>query len=40
MEFIKEETEDIKVEEAFEVKLEDSDEDIGWFSFSKLNSLI
>ncbi len=40
MAFIKEETEDIKIEEACEVKLEDSDEDIGWFSLSKLNSLV
>lgn len=40
MEFIKEETEDIKIEDALEVKLEDSEEDIGWFSSSKLDSLI
>lgn len=32
MAFIKEETEDIKIQEAFEMKLEDSDEDIGWYT--------
>lgn len=31
MAFIKVETEDIKIEETFGVKLEETDEDIGWF---------
>ncbi len=31
----------MKIEETCKVKLEDSDDDgLGWFSFSKLNSLI
>ncbi len=41
MAFIKEESEDVKIEETLGVKLEDSDDDgIGLFSFSKLNSLM
>ncbi len=40
MVFIKEESEDMKIEEAFRVKHEDTEEQTGWFSFSKLNSLI
>ncbi len=40
MEFIKEESEDIKIEETFTVKQEDAEEQTGWFSFSKLNSLV
>ncbi len=40
MEFIKEESEDTKIEEAFKVKQEDTEEQIGWFLISKLNSLI
>ncbi len=36
MVFIKEESEDMKIEETFRVKHEQT----GWFSFSKLNSLI
>ncbi len=38
MAFIKEENEDIKIEEAFRGKQEDTDEQTGWFSFSKLKS--
>ncbi len=40
MAFIKEESEDIKIEEAFKVKQEDTEEQTGWFLFSKLNSLL
>ncbi len=36
MEFIKEESEDMKIEETFRVKHEDTEEQTGWFSFSKL----
>ncbi len=36
MVFIKEESQDMKIEETFRVKHEET----GWFSFSKLNSLI
>ncbi len=36
MAFIKEESEDIKIEEAFKVKQEDTEERIGWFPFSRL----
>ncbi len=35
MMFIKEESEDVKIEEAFRVKHEDTEEQTGWFSFSK-----
>ncbi len=38
MELIKDESEDMKIEEAF--KHEDTETQTGWFSFSKLNSLI
>ncbi len=40
MAFIKEENEDVKIEETFRVKHEDTEEQTGWFSFSKLNSVI
>ncbi len=40
MVFIKEESEDMKIEETFRVKQEDTEEQTGWFSFSKMNSLI
>ncbi len=40
MAFIKEECEDIKIEEAFKVKQEDTEEQTGWFLIPKLNSLI
>ncbi len=40
MAFIKEERKDMKIEEAFRVKHEDTEKQTGWFSFSKLNSLI
>ncbi len=40
MAFIKEESEDMKIEDTFRVKHEDTEEQTGWFSFSKLNSLI
>jgi len=40
MAFIKEESEDMKIEEVFSLKQEDTEEQTGWFSFSKLNSLI
>ncbi len=40
MAFIKEESEDIKIEEAFNVKQEDTEEQTGWFLIPKLNSLI
>ncbi len=40
MVFIKKESEDMKIEEALRVKHEDTEEQTGWFSFSKLNSLI
>ncbi len=36
MAFIKEESEDMKFEETFRVKHEDTEEQTGWFSFSKL----
>ncbi len=38
--FIKEEKEDMRTEEEFRVKHEDTEEQTGWFSFSKLNSLL
>ncbi len=34
MAFIKEESEDVKIEETFRVKQEDTEEQTGWFSFS------
>ncbi len=34
MVFIKEESEDIKIEETFTIKHEDTEEQTGWFSFS------
>ncbi len=37
MAFIKLEHEDMKIEETFRVKHEDTEEQTGWFSFSKLN---
>ncbi len=37
---IKEESEDIKIEDAIGVKQEDTEEQTGWFLFSKLNALI
>ncbi len=37
---IKEESEEIKIEDAIGVKQEDPEEQTGWFSFSKLNALI
>ncbi len=40
MAFLKEESEDIKIEDAIRVKQEDTEEQTGWFSFSKLNSVI
>ncbi len=40
MVFIKEESEDMKIEEAFRVKHEDTEEQTGWFLIPKLNSLI
>ncbi len=40
MAFIKEESEDMKIEEAFRVKHEDTEEQTGSFSLSKLNSFI
>ncbi len=40
MVFIKEESEDMKIEETFRVRHEETEEQTGWFSFSKLNSLI
>ncbi len=40
MAFIKEESEDMRIEETFRIKHEDTEEQTGWFSFSKLNSLI
>ncbi len=40
MTFIKEESEDMKIEETLRVKHEDTEEQKGWFSFSKLKSLI
>ncbi len=40
MVIIKEESEDMKIEETFSVKHEETEEQTGWFSFSKLNSLI
>ncbi len=40
MVFIKEESEEMKIEEAFKVKHEDTEEQTGWFLISKLNSLI
>ncbi len=40
MAFIKEESEDINIEEAFKVKQEDTEEQTGWFLFSKLSHLI
>ncbi len=40
MVFIKEESEDMKIEEAFKVKQEDTEEQTGWFLISKLNLII
>ncbi len=40
MAFIKEESEDMRIEEAFRVKHEDTETQTGWFSFSQLNSVI
>ncbi len=40
MAFIKEESEDMMIEDAFRVKQEESEEKTGWFSFLKRNSLI
>ncbi len=40
MAFIKEESEDFRIEEVFSLKHEDTETQTGWFSFSKLNSLI
>ncbi len=40
MVFIKEESEVMKIEETFRVRHEETEEQTGWFSFSKLNSLI
>ncbi len=40
MVFIKEESEDFKIEEAFRVKHEDTEEQTGWFLFSELTHLI
>ncbi len=40
MVLIKEESENIRIEETFSLKHEDTEEQTGWFSFSKLNSLI
>jgi len=40
MAFIKDESEDMKIEETFRVKHEDTEEQTGWFSLSKLNSLL
>ncbi len=40
MVFIKEEKEDMRTEEEFRVKHEDIEDQTGWFSFSKLISLI
>ncbi len=34
MVFIKEESEDVKIEDTFRVKQEDTEEQTGWFSFS------
>ncbi len=38
MAVIKEESKDLRIEETFRVKQEDTEEQTGWFSFSKLNS--
>ncbi len=38
MAFIKEESEDIKIEETFKVKQEDTETQTGWFLISKLNT--
>ncbi len=40
MEIIKEESEDFRIEAVFSLKQEETEEQTGWFSFSKLNSLI
>ncbi len=40
MAFIKEESEDVKIEEAFRVEQDDTEEQTGLVSFSKLNSLV
>ncbi len=37
MAVIKEESEDLRIEETFRLKQEDTEEQTGWFSFSKLN---
>ncbi len=34
MDFIKEETQDFRIEEVFSLKQEDFEEQTGWFSFS------
>ncbi len=36
MAFIKDDSEDMKIEETFRDKHEDTEEQTGWFSFSKL----
>ncbi len=40
MAFIKEESEDMEIEETLRVKHEDTEEQTGWFSFSKLNCFV
>ncbi len=40
MVFIKEESEDIRIEEVFSLKHEDTEEQTGWFLFSELTHLI
>ncbi len=40
MAFIKEESEDMRIEEDFRVKQEDAEEQAGWFLFLKLNLII
>ncbi len=40
MAVIKEESEDVKIEDTFRVKQEDTEEQTGWFSFSKLALII
>lgn len=39
MEFIKEESEDLKIEDAVRVQQEEAEAQTGWFSSSKLNAL-
>ncbi len=38
--FIKEEREDMKIEETFTIKQEDTEDQTGWFLFSELTHLI